>query len=135
MIKHSSSFRKWVNRIAIISLTLGTTTVAIIFFSLYQQKLNDQVSCKEWLEETISPLEFEVEVLEIDEVDPEKCHFELELSIGTPDYLRVCQCPGKDNFISQVEKGDSIFKKSEERTLYVKKKGGKPQAFAYPCCE
>ncbi|MCI4670565.1 MAG: hypothetical protein MRZ79_20690 [Bacteroidia bacterium] len=135
MLNHSPTFRKWVNRIAIFSLSLGLLSMAIIFYAISKQNQANSRSCDQWLEETISPLTFSAVLLEIRQEDEKNCAFRLELSSETPTYLKACQCPNGENFIFWLEKGDSIFKKINERTLYVKKSDGRLRSFAYPCCE
>ncbi len=135
MINHSPRFRRWVNRLAIISLSIGLTTMILIFLSTYQRQKYNQTSCEEWIRRTIQPLSFEAIIQEKKISSDEECREKWVLNIEEPDFLEICQCPENENLAIWAEKGDSIFKKSGKRTLYVKKNGQEGRSFAYPCCE
>ena len=135
MIKHTPNFRRWVNRIAIISLSIGITSMGVIFYYTYQQSQINHTTCKEWLAERIIPIPIEAEVVEISQESTGPCSSLILLQGEGPTKISLCECPENEKILAWVEKGDSIFKKSMERTLYVKKNQDSIRSFAFPCCE
>lgn len=135
MFNHSPKVRTLVNRLALLSLTMGMITMVIIFFYYSNQLKANRVSCREWLADTIMPLEFKAKITDIQEGDKKLCMKIFQLDLDSPDFLEVCECSGQENFLKQASIGDSLLKKSGESTLYLWKSNGQGATFDYPCCE
>ncbi|MEL6134291.1 MAG: hypothetical protein AAFR59_13085 [Bacteroidota bacterium] len=132
MFDHTPRYRRIVYGMAYLTLGIGFLTAFLIGGYYFYLTQRPGTSCEEWLVEQIQPLAYESKVQQVTE--RADCRYEIELDIPVPSYFLVCQCRENNNLASWIRSGDSIFKKSGEMTLSVKRENTM-RIFTYPCCE
>ena len=132
MFDHTPRYRRIVYGMAYLTIGIGFLTFFVPGGYYFYKNNKEGTACEEWLVDQIQPLHYTSEVQEVKE--KEECRYEIELDIQVPAYFLICQCPEENNLASWIQVGDSIFKKSGEMTLIVKRENTL-RIFDYPCCE